>query len=1551
MKENPLKSVFETRGKIGQRALAALAISLMAAASARADGLIAYEGFEGYPLNYPDGTAPAKEGSPFVNWEPQNPFLMKVIAEAGLEYSRLPVTDGYLNLSSGGTKMVVDLDMSADGPFADYLTDAGQVGKDGTTLYVSFLYQIANPPAGQGYFQFYNRASETELFNGTKFGVGHGWGSSTPVQFKSRGPILHAHDGATHFVVIRMDYQDGNDTIRVWLDPPLTAREEQVAPVDGAFSQNATFDAFYFVGQGRDADGTTYYFDELRFADNWSAALGGIPDLPPGPPANPQARAVSGSEIVLEWVDNNLNESGYIIRRSASADGPWEQLTVTAENASSHTDSGLLPEMDYYYQILATNANGDSEPAGPLFATTFPEGQSLPLPPADLAVSLLNNRPSLSWTDAATDEYGYRIYRALDDGLFQLIAEIDNDSEAFTDNNAPVEALLRYRIVSVNELGESLVTATLEAGPIPEPDSGLNWVWIEGENYTSSTFPTSGTWLEPSNALEMAACSKGDLFGRLFTDEDLLSDIDYMQTYTFTPPADGVYSLYFRNLSTYGPFLWKVDDGDWLAANTEVLPELQRSDYRTSFSLTWQKAEDTVELTGGQAYTLTVKVNLLNDFPDANPRWKKHYAWDAFLFTTVPFAPSGKAKPGVKFALQDNGFWAFEPDTDAYAAVSPIDLSHLNEDVAGQDGWVQRSGSEYFLGSGEKVRFAGVGIKGGTYSSYREQARFLAKRGVNAVRWHSNIDDRSPDSDSILNVNEAALAEAQQAVAAMKEEGIYVNISCFFPLFFRVREQWNIPGFDAAYIAEKDRAPYGLFIWNDLFTDAYKHWISELLTRPNPWEPNQTPIGQDPAVMNFEIINEDNLFWFSFNPSEYPDAQRHLLEQKFGDWVVAEYGSIEAAYSAWGGGERTGDSVEAGRLEVESPAALRGGTTARRLRQQDQLRFMTETQAAFWAEIRDFVRGLGYQGPVSATNWKTANDGLLRDVENFTYTQTDVLDVHNYFNSPSVTELSYAISVGDVYRSLSAVDQPEELSSAVKQIEDRVSMVSEFIWVNPNDVAAEAPLVTSAHAAMQDLDALFWFHYGSIGFDTVYEKWQVGRPSVMGQFPGANLLYRRGDFAEAPVAVREGRSYDSLMAMEEAIIIQNSGFDPTRDTIYDPEQGTGSLGMEASLVGKVEVAFGDSDVDFVHPDLPALQDETNGSIRSLTGELELDQERGIFLLDSPRSQGVTSYTGDAGPVELSDTVIELRNIFGAVLVISLDGLPIADSEKVLIQAGTIDQPFGFSTKAATLAGEEALEVANLGAIPFNVQYIDGQVRLRGFSGATAQYLDLNGYPVAAPVHFDEGDDLVVQLPFNALYTVVTRESGTTPPPAIFTREARSPIEGLPYSARLDGFSKAGPLTWSLVDGALPDGLSLADDGSLSGTTTETGVHSFTVAASDGTAATQATVSIRVIDITPEQPGGLVLTPGEWIQDPDLGLTYGHTENWGYALNLGFLYTGYAPWLYQVPFGWIYLHSADEEYDHFYHTEKGWLLRQHNSPKFQYWTGSAWAWNNFLIPQD
>lgn len=60
----------------------------------------------------------------------------------------------------------------------------------------------------------------------------------------------------------------------------------------------------------------------------------------------------------------------------------------------------------------------------------------------------------------------------------------------------------------------------------------------------------------------------------------------------------------------------------------------------------------------------------------------------------------------------------------------------------------------------------------------------------------------------------------------------------------------------------------------------------------------------------------------------------------------------------------------------------------------------------------------------------------------------------------------------------------------------------------------------------------------------------------------------------------------------------------------------------------------------------------------------------------------------------------------------------------------------------------------------------------------------------------------------------------------------SPMAGVPYSGTLSATGGGAPVTWAVTAGALPDGLSLATDGTISGTATTAGSVTFTVTATD-----------------------------------------------------------------------------------------------------------------------
>ena len=51
------------------------------------------------------------------------------------------------------------------------------------------------------------------------------------------------------------------------------------------------------------------------------------------------------------------------------------------------------------------------------------------------------------------------------------------------------------------------------------------------------------------------------------------------------------------------------------------------------------------------------------------------------------------------------------------------------------------------------------------------------------------------------------------------------------------------------------------------------------------------------------------------------------------------------------------------------------------------------------------------------------------------------------------------------------------------------------------------------------MDGWIWFATSTLEYDDSVEKFPLALPSLLGQFPGAALLYRRGD-VQTQVAVR-----------------------------------------------------------------------------------------------------------------------------------------------------------------------------------------------------------------------------------------------------------------------------------------------------------------------------------------------------------------------------------------------------------------------------------------------
>jgi hypothetical protein len=130
---------------------------------------------------------------------------------------------------------------------------------------------------------------------------------------------------------------------------------------------------------------------------------------------------------------------------------------------------GLTPGATYYWSVVAKNNVGSLEASGAPRHFTV---ESVPVSPS--APSVLDAGTGsfvIGWTDAAANETGYRVYRALDSAgpYVSLGADLPANTVSITDSLLSINTRYYYRITAFNVLGESgpasLAAATLAVIP------------------------------------------------------------------------------------------------------------------------------------------------------------------------------------------------------------------------------------------------------------------------------------------------------------------------------------------------------------------------------------------------------------------------------------------------------------------------------------------------------------------------------------------------------------------------------------------------------------------------------------------------------------------------------------------------------------------------------------------------------------------------------------------------------------------------------------------------------------------------------------------------------------------------------------------------------------------------------------------------------------------------------------------------------------------------------------------------------------------------------
>lgn len=693
------------------------------------------------------------------------------------------------------------------------------------------------------------------------------------------------------------------------------------------------------------------------------------------------------------------------------------------------------------------------------------------------------------------------------------------------------------------------------------------------------------------------------------------------------------------------------------------------------------------------------------------------FAWDVESaprfddVTKIEFAPVVNEKPfdisidhvvlsgaDVKLApiTYDTKDWFPWTGTDpAKRRGTALDVSRLLDAPAGKHGPVTRRGDRFVFRDGGDVRFFGVSIVAeANFPSHEDAERLaelLAQLGVNMTRHHHldaswtspNVFGNKPTT---LELDEASMERFDYFVSALQKRGIYQ----FFDLLAH-RKLTEADGVLAASELSDGLKIDGEFA--PQLIALQERFVDQLMNHRNRY--TGKTYAADPALALLGVINEDSLFWiqergiFSVKPT-----YRLILDGLFSSYLKRLVPGGRAALEArWGG-----TASRPGLLAGEDPALgnvdatrwlINQPTRASAARVEDTLRFLYETELAFYRRIEARVRKSGSQALVSGSNhWVEQPLDLLANA------QLDFINRIGYWAHP----FGYGFAASIRSEPGAMVNNPNLGSVGAitrRRVRGVPHVASEWQTVAPNPYREEGLLQVGAYAAFQGFSPLQFAFTQQLrkrpdrpgALDNNFEI--IDQPNMLGAWPAVSLLFHRADVRPATL--------DAYLRIDP-----ERAFDDAADPVFP-------AGL--AQVARTGIDF-EGGLDLAQ--LTALRDrhQTGSVITSHTGELRHDASNGHFWVDTARSQGFSGFKPNAA-ISLGNVRIDLDTPFAVVVVTALDDAPIASAKRLLVTA------LGNAVNTGMVYGPSGNHLLHPGTAPVLVEPVRARITLQNLTGSLA----------------------------------------------------------------------------------------------------------------------------------------------------------------------------------------------------------------------------------------
>lgn len=639
--------------------------------------------------------------------------------------------------------------------------------------------------------------------------------------------------------------------------------------------------------------------------------------------------------------------------------------------------------------------------------------------------------------------------------------------------------------------------------------------------------------------------------------------------------------------------------------------------------------------------------------------------------------------------------WRFEGGT-VFA-----DLSFLLNAPAGKDGFLHVERGRLVDGAGRRFRLWGVNFSFTASLPDRQNAPLvaahLARFGINSVRVHhldwrtprGIIDSAHPDS---RHLDTGMLDRLDFLIAELKKRGIYTNLNLNVARAFQ----------EADGVRDAGQLGYakGITYFDERMIELQQEYARQLLTHRNPY--TGTTYAEEPAICMVEIVNENSLVesWVR-GRTQGKGPNPNAADRTFSDMPASYARDLDEKYQAWLAG--TLNAGELGKLRAEAGVAADAPVprlgpgeiaTASALRFHTEARFYMEIERRFFDRMKKFLREeLGVKSLLVGTSVYLGS--LTPYPLAASTSRLDIVDAHFYWQHPSYFIDPQTKQRGFRIRNTPMVNEPAK-SSVVTL--NRVAflnqpfMVSEVNHPYPNEYAAEGLPLLAAYGAFHDWDAVYWYsfeHSEAAQWVPKYPGHFDSRqdPVKMTQLALGALIFLRGDVAAARRVIRRDYSAEQVretlrLAAAEAPYF-TPGFPPELPLVHGTRIG--------SLNAKPTRTW---------PRVRAPYESDTGQLK-----WEFDGGAGVVSINTPRTQGIVGHFGKGRP-RLADITLQTQTRFGAVMVSSLDGKPIAEASELLVTAG------GRTANAGMKWNDDRTSLLETGGPPMLIEVVEGELQIR-----------------------------------------------------------------------------------------------------------------------------------------------------------------------------------------------------------------------------------------------